>query len=178
MQAEQIKKLIYYFPWAGPSPAISRKAGLHSITCNTAPSPNILLFLLYSATLYTEHDVTQTGISVWLFKVTCPTSVSSQLLTHLQLLHQHGSTKSRKCLGSFQATQENQKHFYIMNVVFSTNPQHRSILDIVKKSNFTQPKPAQGKKLFHLSMEMVVEKLLLNCSQNLSLKAAFEGIRV
>lgn len=63
-----------------------------------------------------------------------------------------------------------------MNIVFSTNLKHRYLLDIVKKSNFTPAKSStQGKNFFHLSMEMIVEKLLLHCSKNLSLKTAVEG---
>lgn len=169
MQVKKIKELIYYFPWAGWSSTISREQG--STTHNSATCQNVFLFLLFSFTLYMISH----GLEYPFGHLKSPVPLLSPPM-HLQLLHQQGSTKSRKHLGSLQATQLNQKRFYIMNIVFSTNPQPRFILGIVKNSNFTLAKIiTQGKNLFNLSMKMVVEKLILHCGKNQSPKAAVEG---
>lgn len=139
MQVEKIKELIYYFPWAGWSSTISGEQG--STTHNSATSPNILLFLLFSLTLY----VISHGLEYPFGHLKSPVPPLSPPM-HLQLLHQQGSTKSRKHLGSLQATQLNQKRFYVMNTVCSTNPQPRFILGIVKKSNFTPAKTITRKE--------------------------------
>lgn len=54
------------------------------VTVESTITPNVAALLLLP-TLYTEHDVVWSGISLWSVWVMCPGCVCSQPLMHLQL---------------------------------------------------------------------------------------------
>lgn len=111
------------------------------------------LFLLLSPTSsptsYTEHDAIGCGKFLWSVWVACAGSVSSQSPMHLQLPCPHGSTKSRKGLGSVQDLFSNNKNISIfIKPVISMTPKLNIIPVIGKKINSTPTKDSTEPKSF------------------------------
>lgn len=90
------------FPWAGVQPSLGEQG---SIMCKDLGRrmPSVQFPPLPSSpTLYTEHGVTCYGISLCSAKVSCPSSVPSQLLGHPQPPPWWGTLRSRKVFDSVQ----------------------------------------------------------------------------
>lgn len=106
-------------------------------------SKQLILPPTFSTTFIAGHNVIWCGISLWSAGISCPSSVSFQLLVHHQPTH-WGAVGSGKGLDAVGALLSNNKNITGLSTgaVFSTNLKCSCIPAIVRERTLSQPKSA------------------------------------